>query len=528
MPPSSQATWTSSRSSVRVSAGEADDVVWLVFSRLLGEARGERRFTRSVCVALAGLAGADQHALGLPGPVPLTGWSDGRTVLARLAVEPSAIDVLWQRALSRDGTRALLPGPLVRAFFPARVWPAAVAAVHAGPMQCVELLERFARAESLRVVAPTRARPAGGTVSAATIDGVIAGGRRFMAAVAWLSGRGLRFPGWQRWQYVPPTAGASMLGAEPAGWDRSAPPLATVRAALERLAFEVTASGGIRRVRALRNRLLLGLLACTGARIGAVARLRVRDYTPSHRFPNGDVGPAVALRPGKTLHANAVRWKALPAELARWLEQYVAEAGLEPAAPLFPRRGDPREQTPMSPASLTKILSGETRRSPGGYRRPLLPHPDDPRLGYSAHTLRHLAARLAYTVARRGLGEDGLALPPQAYLDSLLDHASSADRLGYLDTTSEAARETLSRHAALAIWPLLRGHADAYDRTIHHLETTIAALRHTRRELLAGAASRPGQAAASGSLATVMYLDAAIDDAQAALTTMTSHLIEIR
>ena len=175
----------------------------------------------------------------------------------------------------------------------------------------------------------------------------------------------------------------------------------------------------------------------------------------------------------------------------------------------------------MSPAALTKILSGETRRSAGGCRRPLLPHPDDSCLGYSAHTLRHLAARLTYTAARRGLGEDGLTPPPHAYLDSLLDHSSSADRLGYLDTTSEPARETLSRHAALAIWPLLRGGAEAYDRTIDHLEATIAALRHTRRQLLAAAASQPAATGASERLARATYLDAVIDDAQAALTTMT-------
>ena len=336
MPPSDQATtisrapWAALFDNGRTEVGD-EELVWLAFSRLLGEARGERRFTRSVCVALAGLAQANERALGLPGPVPLTGWSDGRTVIARLALEPWEIDALWQRALSRDGARALLPGPLVLALFPAGVWPVAAAAIDVGPVRCVELLERFARAESLRAVTPTRARPAGGTVSAATIDGVIAGGRRFLGAVSWLSCRGVRFPGWQRWQYVPPSACASKLGAEPAGCDRSAPPLVVVRTAFERLAWEVAASRGPRRVRALRNRLLLGLLACTGARIGAVARLRVCDYAPSHRFPNGEVGPAIALRPGKTLHANAVRWKALPAELTRWLEQYVGEAGLAAA-----------------------------------------------------------------------------------------------------------------------------------------------------------------------------------------------------
>ena len=174
----------------------------------------------------------------------------------------------------------------------------------------------------------------------------------------------------------------------------------------------------------------------------------------------------------------------------------------------------------MAASSLTKILSGETGRGAGGHRRPLLPHPDDPSSGYSAHTLRHLAARLAYTAARRGFGEDGLEPPPQAYVDSLLDHASSADWLGYLDTTSEPARETLSRQAALAVWALLRGGDEAYDRQIDCLEMTIAELRHTRRQLLA-AATRLTSATSSERLAGAMYLDAVIDDAQAALATMT-------
>ena len=166
------------------------------------------------------------------------------------------------------------------------------------------------------------------------------------------------------------------------------------------------------------------------------------------------------------------------------------------------------------------MLSQQWRCSP--------PHPEDPRFGYSAHTLRHLAARLAYTAVRRGLAEDGLTLPPQAYLDSLLDHASTADRLGYLDTTSETAREMLGRDTALAIWPLLRGGAEAYDRRINRLETTIAALCRTRRRLLA-AASQPAAAAASERLAAAArYLDVVIDDAQAALATMTRHVSETR
>jgi hypothetical protein len=55
-----------------------------------------------------------------------------------------------------------------------------------------------------------------------------------------------------------------------------------------------------------RNRALLGLLCVTGSRIGAALALMVSDFDPEHVDPDGNVGPAIALRPGKTMGADDV------------------------------------------------------------------------------------------------------------------------------------------------------------------------------------------------------------------------------
>jgi hypothetical protein len=63
---------------------------------MLGESRGERRFTRSVCLALAVVDRVHGGREGLP----LTGWRDGRTVLGRLRLDPASLDRAWQGALA--------------------------------------------------------------------------------------------------------------------------------------------------------------------------------------------------------------------------------------------------------------------------------------------------------------------------------------------------------------------------------------------------------------------------------------------
>lgn len=82
-----------------------------------------------------------------------------------------------------------------------------------------------------------------------------------------------------------------------------------------------------RNVVGLRDRTVLGVLAYTGARIGAVARLRLADYR--------NLGDHRVLR----LREKGDKDREIPVrhDLAAWLKEYIAAAGIaeEPKAPLF-------------------------------------------------------------------------------------------------------------------------------------------------------------------------------------------------
>ena len=113
----------------------------------------------------------------------------------------------------------------------------------------------------------------------------------------------------------------------------------------------------------------------------------------------------------------------------------------------------------MGPDSLTKLLLYGERMT----------------LGRSAHTLRHLAERLAYQVGREHSAADAAELvPPQAFADALLDHAFAIDPLGYKDL--EQQREELAGIAAASIWHRLR------HSTVSPADT-IAVLRAQRKRL---------------------------------------------
>jgi integrase len=90
-------------------------------------------------------------------------------------------------------------------------------------------------------------------------------------------------------------------------------------AALERLS-DSALRGGVWLL--IKRRAALALLAVVGMRIDAMCRLRVSDYRRDHRFGDGvgTVGPALLLRPGKTLHPSLERWKGMTPKEAEIIE----------------------------------------------------------------------------------------------------------------------------------------------------------------------------------------------------------------
>ena len=126
------------------------------FSRLLGEASGQRAFTRDVVVALAGIGRltfrrpSGEIVPALAPDIPAGGWSRGDHVMARLGLSPADLDALWLREEAHNGVHAQLDLHIVQSFFPAPVWPIAASLVRFGPGEASQRLERFARLEALR------------------------------------------------------------------------------------------------------------------------------------------------------------------------------------------------------------------------------------------------------------------------------------------------------------------------------------------------------------------------------------------
>lgn len=279
----------------------------LVLSRLIGTASGERRFLRSLCVAVAGICWIDGGRLD--GELaPVAGWPDPRTALRRHGIEPCVLDRAWRLAQAEDGQAAVLPEWLIDLVVPWRLRSCVAEVSEMGASVAQDRLERFCRLETLRPARPYAGRVS--TVSAGTIEALLTSARRLFTVFNDLALREIAMPMVEGWRLLPGHAAAADLGAVPAGLDRSAPPVRLVREVLARL--DEQALEGDARV--LRNRALVGLLACTGARPGAVSRLRTEDIVANHRFPDGSRGPAARLRPGKTIPLSQHRWKALPTE----------------------------------------------------------------------------------------------------------------------------------------------------------------------------------------------------------------------
>src|SRR5439155_25837687 len=113
------------------------------------------------------------------------------------------------------------------------------------------------------------------------------------------------------------------LGAREAGQDNSGPTIEACAKQLRVLAAEARMTtrrdGYIKRRRAL----LMAILCLFGGRADAIRNLRVEDYLPDHRYRNGTRGAVLRIFPAKTWDPDQAHYLPLPAEVARWLEQWI-------------------------------------------------------------------------------------------------------------------------------------------------------------------------------------------------------------
>lgn len=438
------------------SSPDLDRAVHFVLSRLLGTQRGDRSYNVSLCSLTTAIA-SRQVTRGIA----------AQHIFKRLAMRPTELDDLWVVA---RGNGQLLDRQLVEAFFPEVVWAALGDVIRLGPVNAWERGEHILScwARGLETDGAKRRR----RLSEGTIDLYAACFQRLakelcelrkLAAAGAIALNAEILVAWERDQ-VPARVSGEALGASPANADRRAPSLKAARRAIKHLDREIARRSASARLRrsigiVLRDRAMLALFLVTGARLGAITRLKRGDFERYGRARSGDhVGPVVMLQPGKTLQRDVLRAKFLPELVGDWIQEWIDCAGIndDPDAPLWPLSNGEGALEPHAVRARVKTL--------------LDPFTAD--RSCSPHTLRHLCEKLAFQAGiawleanRERLLDDeslsGLPSSPQTFADTLLDHGLSTVQDTYKDINSEHGRETWARIAAEGVWAYIWGEKGA-------------------------------------------------------------------
>ncbi|MGE3795556.1 MAG: hypothetical protein AB7I38_16755 [Dehalococcoidia bacterium] len=506
----------------------------LALSRLIGPMEGSKANVGMTAWALQVLG---SHPLELEeGHRPRPMWTDpiahraAPAALALCGMSVKQINDLWKKEESTNRRHAVLPAAVVCSFFPAggaklrqtrgalpeltyrvEVVGGTDGTGSAGsyPALCADLLQMGPERahelfwSALEVYATVRVRTgprAGQPPGAATLSTLHAAFCRLTTAFGALAaGGGVKVPGSSGVdaclpQWRDPRARRSksdivaLCRADDRGrTDRNGPPVLVVRRALRRAddvvqvlkkADRGTEQGGRGRlVAALRDRVLLGLLAVVGSREGALFvdhdqhPVTVASYDPAHEFRVPGIGEPVTL-PAYCIYAarkGGLRlkpmWVGLPQDLAAWLEEYLELAGIadRPDHPLWitsRRVGESSSCTNLKLRSLDPIIKRLLGSVRGGG-------------AFSPHTLRHSPGEpVARRVGDEWLGgrlDNSVVGLPAAFAeplddtdrgrlrygrtiaDALLSHSfSREDTNGYLNL--EDHRERLATVATFGIW----------------------------------------------------------------------------
>lgn len=426
-----------------------------MLSRLLGTQNGERAYNTSLCQLTTTMAS-----------LSTTRGLTAERVLKRLGMKPADLDDLWVVA---RGNGQLLDRQLVEAFFPPAVWLAVADVIAMGPVSAWERAEYVLSCWARGLEPDGSRRPK--RLALTTIGLYSSTLQRFaqelcelrkLAAAGAIQLDPALLAAWEA-SAVPAKVDPKKLGASPSNTDRRAPSLKAARAALKEADREIArrrARWNLRRSMwvPLRDRALLALFLVTGARLKAISSLKRSDFV-RYAGTGDHVGPAIMLRPGKTLQSEVVRVKFLPELLGDWIQEWIDYAGIadQPEAPLWP---------------LTREANGMLDRVAIRVRIKGMLEPFVADRQCPPHTLRHLCEKLAFQAGidwldanRDQLLNDeslsGMPSSPQTFADVLLDHALSTVQDTYKDINSERGRETWARIACEGVWAYVWGEKGA-------------------------------------------------------------------
>jgi integrase len=448
-------------------------LVLTVLSGLIARGRSKTRDKVSqmtaalvACCLVEGCRDGVPFEAAHPG-LPRFGWPAGATAFRRLGIDHMMLERYWTRARTRS-TDACLPAEWVLAFVPAPLWRAVLTVIEWGPGEVgLRLEDAVIEMAQQELKVHTRRRPEGSKISAGTITTRITGLMQLCEVIRELRARaaasqnpGLPVKLLDPWQVKPLRPNVELCGATWAQVETSGPSLEQAQGLLRRLDADVQSARRSARYWKLRRRLIAGLLCAHGQRVEAIHALDVDDYRPAHNFGDGNIGPAIVYRPGKTRSAEQMHILALTEELACWVVEWIAYTGRaigQKDSPMWPHR-EPKADLPirrLNASAFARLVSGHAAKDGTG-SLPLLPRGEDRYAGYSAHSYRHCC----YQTMRRAGAQAKLA-QPHSYGDQTPDDFARAvvghDLIrGVGDVYRDLDQAHLSRVAIALAWHELR------------------------------------------------------------------------
>lgn len=488
--------------------GSLEQLVAILLSRFVGERRAlncaDMAMLERVLVRFAHVAGAELDAK-----------SSARhfTVVREHGFSRETLRLRWRQRRGEHGVVAVLDPELLQTLFAAPVWRSLALLIVHGPAGAAALADQMLHREASREVKPTRLRPEGGLLSQATLQNYAWVLNWVMGTLVDLRKRGVLCPELEAWTHSPRVSAPE---APAANTDTSAPSWRLVRLAWQSLDHEIkqrlgahsdqheleivrTCSpvrlrlGGVWML--MRRRAMFALCAMLGGRVEALTMLRRADFKMAHQCPDGQVTPAIALRPHKASPDGEVHYKPIPPASTWCLEVLlIATDRILAETPDYTDTGRitrpaPPEDLAMFPTSLRKpgrsmrsagfraALVGRPARGGRQARAPMLPRQNG--TGHTPHNIRSAVMQMLEREALRYCEQQRLPYRPQDIPEALVNHGGMADdRHGYYDRNTLPGREILSRIATCLAWPALT--TDHGARQIRNANAYRTALKQER------------------------------------------------
>ena len=435
------------------------------------------------------------------------------TVVREQGLTRETLRLHWRQLRGEHGVVAVLDLELLQRLFAAPVWRSLALLIVHGPSGAAALADQMLHREASREIKATCRRPEGGLLSQATLQNYAWVLNWVMTSLVDLHKRGVQCPELGPWTHSPRVSAPE---APAANTDTSAPSWRLVRLAWQSLDHQIKQRLGAHsdqheleivrtcspfRLRLggvwilMRRRAMFALCAMLGGRVEAITMLRRADFKPAHQCSDGQITPAIALRPHKTSPDGEVHYKPIPPASTWCLEVLIiatdrilaetpdyTDAGriTRPSPPedlaMFPTslRHPGRS---MRPAGFRAAMVGRPARGPRSARAPMLPRQNG--TGHTPHNIRSAVMQMLERQARDYCEQQRLPYRPQDIPEALVDHGAIADdRHGYYDRDTLPGREILSRIATSLAWPALT--TDRGARRIRDANAYRTALKQRR------------------------------------------------